>query len=424
MKFQVSNLFRKKEEPVENNAVETAEAQVAGEAPKAEPATEQTAAAAEEEVTVCPKCKQEFKKSAIKDNYNVCIACGYHYVVSAEKRVRLLVDPGTFKPLRCKVAFSNPLDMPEYEEKIERLQEKTGLEEAVYTGVGKIDGNEAVIAVMSSKFLMGSMGMAVGEKVTNAVEYADKKHLPLIIFTASGGARMQEGILSLMQMAKTSAALKRHHEAGQLFISVLTDPTTGGVTASFAMLGDVILAEPGALIGFAGPRVIQQTIGQKLPEGFQRPEFLLEHGFLDGIVERGSMRDVLSLILKLHDTRKCYGEFPQETSARSFDTFGKKKKLKKQKNLTAWDRVQIARSSDRPSAAEYIDAIFDDELLSDSNADAQLAGDALPLWRQCYTACDKRLVYRTHAKSQLGNVHHQCIHCGTNFQYFVRHRAD
>ena len=164
MKFQVSNLFRKKEEPVENNAVETAEAQVAGEAPKAEPVTEQTAAAAEEEVTVCPKCKQEFKKSAIKDNYNVCIACGYHYVVSAEKRVRLLVDPGTFKPLRCKVAFSNPLDMPEYEEKIERLQEKTGLEEAVYTGVGKIDGNEAVIAVMSSKFLMGSMGMAVGEK--------------------------------------------------------------------------------------------------------------------------------------------------------------------------------------------------------------------------------------------------------------------
>ena len=163
-----------------------------------------------------------------------------------------------------------------------------------------------------------------------------------------------------MQMAKTSAAIKRHSQAGLLYTSVLTDPTTGGVTASFAMLGDIILAEPGSLIGFAGPRVIEQTIGQKLPEGFQRPEFLLEHGFLDGIVERGSMRDVLSLILKLHDTRKCYGEFPQETSARSLDTFGKKKKQKKQKNLTAWDRVQIARSSDRPSAAEYIDAIFDD----------------------------------------------------------------
>ena len=233
MKFQMSNLFRKKEEPVENNVVET-EAPMAEEAPKAEAkvAPEQTAATAEEEVTVCPKCKQEFKKSAIKDNYNVCIACGYHYVVSAEKRVRLLVDPGTFKPLRCKVAFSNPLDMPEYEEKIERLQEKTGLEEAVYTGVGKIDGNEAVIAVMSSKFLMGSMGMAVGEKVTNAVEYADKKHLPLIIFTASGGARMQEGILSLMQMAKTSAAIEKFSEHGGLYISYLTHPTTGGVTAS------------------------------------------------------------------------------------------------------------------------------------------------------------------------------------------------
>ena len=300
MKFQVSNLFRKKEEPVENNAVETAEAQVAGEAPKAEPVTEQTAAAAEEEVTVCPKCKQEFKKSAIKDNYNVCIACGYHYVVSAEKRVRLLVDPGTFKPLRCKVAFSNPLDMPEYEEKIERLQEKTGLEEAVYTGVGKIDGNEAVIAVMSSKFLMGSMGMAVGEKVTNAVEYADKKHLPLIIFTASGGARMQEGMFSLLQMAKVSAAARRHSDAGLLYITVLTDPTTGGVTASFAMLGDIILAEPRTTIGFAGRRVIEGTIGQTLPDDFQSSEFLLSHGFCDKIVPRNQLRETLEKLLKLH----------------------------------------------------------------------------------------------------------------------------
>jgi acetyl-CoA carboxylase carboxyl transferase subunit beta len=221
-------------------------------------------------------------------------------VVSAEKRVRLLVDPGTFKPLRCKVAFSNPLDMPEYEEKIERLQEKTGLEEAVYTGVGKIDGNEAVIAVMSSKFLMGSMGMAVGEKVTNAVEYADKKHLPLIIFTASGGARMQEGILSLMQMAKTSAAIEKFSEHGGLYISYLTHPTTGGVTASFATLGDITLAEPDALIGFAGPRVIEQTIGQKLPDGFQRSEFQMAHGFVDQIVPRDKMREVISHILRLH----------------------------------------------------------------------------------------------------------------------------
>ena len=301
MKFQVSNLFRKKEESVENNAVET-ETQVAEDASKteAEAAPEQTAVTAEEEVTVCPKCKQEFKKSAIKDNYNVCIACGYHYVVSAEKRVRLLVDPGTFKPLRCKVAFSNPLDMPEYEEKIERLQEKTGLEEAVYTGVGKIDGNEAVIAVMSSKFLMGSMGMAVGEKVTNAVEYADKKHLPLIIFTASGGARMQEGILSLMQMAKTSAAIEKFSEHGGLYISYQTNPTTGVITASLATLGDITLAEPDALIGFAGPRVIEQTIGQKLPDGFQRSEFQMAHGFVDQIVPRDKMREVISHILRLH----------------------------------------------------------------------------------------------------------------------------
>ena len=163
-----------------------------------------------------------------------------------------------------------------------------------------------------------------------------------------------------MQMAKTYAAIKGHSEAGLLYTSVLTDPTTGGVTASFAMLGDIILAEPGSLIGFAGPRVIEQTIGQKLPEGFQRPEFLLEHGFLDGIAERSTMRDNLSLILKLHGTRDQYGEFPQETPARAFDTFGKKKKQKKPKNLTAWDRVQIARSSDRPSATEYIDTIFDD----------------------------------------------------------------
>ena len=194
--------------------------------------------------------------------------------------------------------------MPEYEEKIERLQEKTGLEEAVYTGVGKIDGNEAVIAVMSSKFLMGSMGMAVGEKVTNAVEYADKKHLPLIIFTASGGARMQEGILSLMQMAKTSGAVRLHSDAGLFYLTVLTDPTTGGVTASFAMDGDVIMAEPNAMVGFAGARVIEQTIRKKLPEGFQRAEFLLEHGFIDLITPRSRQREVIARLLRLHNEGK------------------------------------------------------------------------------------------------------------------------
>ncbi len=253
-----------------------------------------------EAVTVCPKCKQEFKKAEVKANLNVCPACGYHYTISAERRVKSLVDPGTFRPLKCKVAFSNPLNYPEYEDKIKGLQEKTGLEEAVYTGVGKIDGYEAVIAVMSSKFLMGSMGMAVGEKVTNAIEYADRKKLPLIIFTASGGARMQEGIMSLMQMAKTSAAVEKFSENGGLYIAVLTHPTTGGVTASFATLGDITIAEPEALIGFAGPRVIEQTIGQKLPEGFQRAEFQQEHGFVDQVVPRDKMRETLAHILRLH----------------------------------------------------------------------------------------------------------------------------
>lgn len=300
MKFQVSNLFKKGNSvPVEP----TADAQgksVPGQLTKLAETGSQNLS---EAVVVCPKCKQEFKKAEVKNNLNVCIACGYHYVISAERRVKSLVDQGSFKPLKCKVAFANPLEYPEYEEKIKSLQEKTGLEEAVYTGVGKIEGYEAVIAVMSSKFLMGSMGIAVGEKVTNAVEYADRKKLPLIIFTASGGARMQEGILSLMQMAKTSAAVERFNENGGLYISVLTHPTTGGVSASFATLGDITLAEPEALIGFAGPRVIEQTIGQKLPEGFQRSEFQQEHGFVDQIVPRDKMRETIAHILRLHSKR-------------------------------------------------------------------------------------------------------------------------
>ena len=300
MKFQVSNLFKKNINDtagVVDGAVKVA----AGQAVKTADSNDSKEQV--EAVVVCPKCKQEFKKEEVKSNLNVCMACGYHYVISAEKRVRSLVDPGSFKPLKCKVAFANPLEYPEYEDKIKSLQEKTGLEEAVYTGVGKIDGYEAVIAVMSSKFLMGSMGMAVGEKVTNAIEYADRKKLPLIIFTASGGARMQEGILSLMQMAKTSAAIEKFNEDGGLYISVLTHPTTGGVTARFATLGDITLAEPEALIGFAGPRVIEQTIGQKLPEGFQRSEFQQEHGFVDQIVPRDKMRETIAHILRLHSKR-------------------------------------------------------------------------------------------------------------------------
>lgn len=308
----------------------------------------------------CPKCKKMINRDRAAKNKYVCYECGYYFRVKTHNRIRMVADRKSFQPWFEEIEESNPLKYEGYEEKLSEAREKSGVKEAVTVGECEIYGEKAVIGICESKFMMGSMGHVVGEKVTQAIEKATELRLPVFLFCCSGGARMQEGIVSLMQMAKTSAAIKRHSQAGLLYTSVLTDPTTGGVTASFAMLGDIILAEPGSLIGFAGPRVIEQTIGQKLPEGFQRPEFLLEHGFLDGIVERGSMRDVLSLILKLHDTRKCYGEFPQETSARSFDTFGKKKKQKKQKNLTAWDRVQIARSSDRPSAAEYIDAIFDD----------------------------------------------------------------
>lgn len=308
----------------------------------------------------CPKCKKMINRDRAAKNKYVCYECGYYFRVKTHNRIRMVADRKSFRPWFEEIEESNPLKYEGYEEKLSEAREKSGVKEAVTVGECEIYGEKAVIGICESKFMMGSMGHVVGEKVTRAIEKATELRLPVFLFCCSGGARMQEGIVSLMQMAKTSAAIKRHSQAGLLYTSVLTDPTTGGVTASFAMLGDIILAEPGSLIGFAGPRVIEQTIGQKLPEGFQRPEFLLEHGFLDGIVERGSMRDVLSLILKLHDTRKCYGEFPQETSARSFDTFGKKKKQKKQKNLTAWDRVQIARSSDRPSAAEYIDAIFDD----------------------------------------------------------------
>ena len=248
----------------------------------------------------CPTCHKEFTKRHLRENLYVCPECGYHYAMPPEKRIFSLCDEGTFKRFRYHFPEIDPLQFEGYIEKKKALREKTRQEEAVLTGVGKIDGKKAVIAVMNSKFLMGSMGIQLGETVTLAVEYAEKNHLPLIIFTASGGARMQEGILSLMQMAKTSAAIERFQKKGGLYIAYFTHPTTGGVSASFAGLGDITLAEPKALVGFAGPRVIEQTIGQKLPEGFQRSEYLEEHGFVDQIVPRNRMRQVISQILMLH----------------------------------------------------------------------------------------------------------------------------
>lgn len=257
-----------------------------------------------EEAFACSGCNSTFTIAEMRKAIYVCPTCGKHHKISARRRVRNLVDPGTFRRLKNNIAFVNPLDYPDYKEKITALQEKTGLDEGVYSGVGEIEGHKCVIAVMGSEFLMGSMGIAVGEMITNTFEVAEKLHLPVVIFTASGGARMQEGILSLMQMAKTSAAVKRFSENGGLYIAVLTHPTTGGVSASFATLADITLAEPGALIGFAGPRVIEQTIGQKLPEGFQKAEYLEEHGFVDGIVTRYEIRDTLAKLMRLHSKKR------------------------------------------------------------------------------------------------------------------------
>ncbi|WP_330401008.1 acetyl-CoA carboxylase, carboxyltransferase subunit beta [Sporanaerobium hydrogeniformans] len=270
---------------------------------------------AKKEVTVpdglyiqCPKCKKSLYKQDLHASLGVCPGCQYYYPLSPKGRLSILVDKGSFKEMDADMASSNPLDFPDYDKKLSISQEKTEQNEAVLTGEAQIKGKKLIIGIMDSRFMMGSMGSVVGEKLTRAIERATEEKLPLVIFSASGGARMQEGIFSLMQMAKTSSALAKHDEAGLLFISVLTDPTTGGVTASFAMLGDIILAEPGALVGFAGPRVIEQTIKQKLPEGFQRAEFLLEHGMIDAVVPREQLRDILGQLLELHQKEETDNE--------------------------------------------------------------------------------------------------------------------
>ena len=314
----------------------------------------------ERDIISCPVCKKDLDKQLVVMRKYVCYECGYYFRVRAKNRIRMVADEGSFTPWFEDEKTGNPLDFPGYEGKIEEVKEKTGLSEGVLIGKCTIGGNETTLGVIDSRFLMGSMGHVVGERITASVERATEEKLPVILFCCSGGARMQEGIVSLMQMAKTSAALKKHSEAGLLFVPVLTDPTTGGVTASFAMLGDIILAEPKALIGFAGPRVIEQTIGQKLPEGFQRAEFQLEHGFVDAIVERGFLKETLENILNIHKSRDGYANFdPAHDHDRLDATELMKERAAKASIMKVWDKVAAARQVQRLGADDYIEGIFE-----------------------------------------------------------------
>ena len=304
----------------------------------------------------CKKCGQMVLSEEVRENGYICPKCGGYVRMHAKRRIKMLVDKGTFEPWFEGLEISNPLGDKEYEKKLLEVKEKTKLEEAVITGKALINGSEVALAVMDGRFLMASMGEIVGEKITRTVEKATEENLPLVIVACSGGARMQEGIISLMQMAKTSAALKRHSESGNLYISVLTDPTTGGVTASFAMLGDIIMAEPDALIGFAGPRVIEQTIGQKLPKGFQKSEFLLEHGFIDLIVERQNLKNKLSEIIKLHYSKKIKNNLKQVLAD---DVNNNVENKAFQNNLTPWEKDQISRENKRPTGLDYIEKLVE-----------------------------------------------------------------
>ncbi len=306
----------------------------------------------------CPKCKKMVNRDRVVKKKYICYECGGYFRVKTNNRIRMVADRQSFIPWFEDMPVSNPLNFEGYEEKLAETREKTGANEAVTVGQCKIYGEDAVIGICETRFMMGSMGHVVGEKITRAIERATELKLPVFIFCASGGARMQEGIVSLMQMAKTSAAIQKHGEAGLLYSTILTDPTTGGVTASFAMLGDVIMAEPGALIGFAGPRVIKQTIGQELPEGFQTSEFLLEHGFIDGIVERENLKKTLYFLIMTHRAKEGkYAEFKKDFRFELNEII--KERSWKTLPITAWEKVKAVRQVGRPSAIDYINHIFD-----------------------------------------------------------------
>lgn len=303
----------------------------------------------------CESCGEMLYKDDVVANHYICYKCGRYYRMSTKRRLRLVTDKDSFVEWDKDLSAGNPLGYPGYSEKINELKEKLLIDEAVTTGTCTISGIPTVIGICDARFLMGSMGYVVGEKITRAFEKATELKLPVILFTCSGGARMQEGMVSLMQMAKTSAAIKKHSEAGLFYLTVLTDPTTGGVTASFAMLGDVILAEPGALIGFAGPRVIQQTIGQKLPEGFQRSEFLVSHGLIDGIIRRENMKETIAKLLYLHRSVT-----KEKALIANKVNFPDPATMKKRHAVSAWERIMTSRDSCRLTALDYIQEIFTD----------------------------------------------------------------
>jgi acetyl-CoA carboxylase carboxyl transferase subunit beta len=308
----------------------------------------------------CPKCGKMVDRDRVVKRKYVCCECNGYFRVKIHNRIRMVADPHTFEPWFTDLPVRNPLGYEGYEDKLAEARERTGLDEAVSVGQCKVFGEDIVLGICDSRFLMASMGHTVGEKITAAIERAIEKRLPVFLFCCSGGARMQEGIISLMQMAKTSAAIQKLGEAGLLYCTVLTDPTTGGVTASFAMLGDVIMAEPGALIGFAGPRVIKQTIGQELPEGFQTAEFLVEHGIIDGIVQRENLKKTIYFLIKAHQCKA--GEYADFTPGKEFH-FVLSEIMKEQewtvRPKDAWEKVKAVRRVERASACDYMGHIFD-----------------------------------------------------------------
>lgn len=308
----------------------------------------------------CPACEGIIFRDDFTRSGSVCTLCGHHYRLDSYSRLQQIADPGTFQEWDADMTSLNPIDFAGYTEKVRGLQKKTGLNEAVIVGQARIKGNPCCLAIMDSRFMMGSMGSVVGEKITRLFEQARIRKLPVIVFSASGGARMQEGIISLMQMAKTAAAVSRFQEEGNLFISVLTDPTTGGVTASFASLGDILISEPGTLIGFAGRRVIEGTIAEELPAGFQRAEFLLSHGFLDLVVPRGKMRSILALLLDLHPDKNEIAGLKADRQKNENNRSSAAKEHEPATDNSGSECLDIIRLKNRPVLTDYLPLIFDD----------------------------------------------------------------